>query len=61
MNSMNLYQFEDVDYAQQKRQEAQEKIMEQVRDLIIHDTNRGKRKAQLKSNLSEATLCPKIF
>jgi len=36
--------------------------MEQVRDLIIQDaTQRGKRKAQLKSNLSESTLCPKIF
>jgi hypothetical protein len=35
MNSMNLYQFEDVDYAKKKRIEDQEKIMEQVRDMII--------------------------
>jgi hypothetical protein len=57
---MNLYQFEDVDYAKKRRAEEQDKIMEQVRDMIIQDA-RGKRKAQLKSNLSESTLCPKIF
>jgi SWI/SNF-related matrix-associated actin-dependent regulator of chromatin subfamily A member 5 len=35
MNSMNLYQFEDVDYAKKRRAEEQEKIMEQVKDMII--------------------------
>ena len=32
---MNLYQFEDVDYAKKRRAEEQEKIMEQVKDMII--------------------------
>ena len=45
MNSMNLYQFEDVDYAKKRRAEEQEKIMEQVKDTIIQDATRGKRKA----------------
>ena len=35
--------------------------MEQIREMIIQDVTRGRRKAQLKSNLSESTLCPKIF
>lgn len=45
MNSMNLYQFEDVDYAKKRRAEEQEMIREQVKDMIIHDAARGKRKA----------------
>ena len=61
MNSMNLYQFEDVDYAKKRRIEEQDKVMEQIREMIIQDVTRGRRKAQLKSNLSESTLCPKIF
>ena len=34
MNTMNLYQFEDVDYAKQKREEAQIKVDEYLRDMI---------------------------
>ncbi len=35
MNSMNLYQFEDVDYAKKRRIEEQDKVMEQIREMII--------------------------
>ena len=45
MNSMNLYQFEDVDYAKKRRVEEQDKVMEQIREMIIQDTSRGRRKA----------------
>ena len=34
LNTMNLYQFEDVDYAKQKRDEAQLKVDEYLRDMI---------------------------
>ena len=39
MNTMNLYQFEDVDYAKQKRDEAQLKVDEYLRDMITQDTS----------------------
>ena len=39
MNTMNLYQFEDVDYAKQKREEAQMKVDEYLREMITTDTS----------------------
>ena len=46
LNTMNLYQFEDVDYAKQKRDEAQLKVDEYLRDMITQDTSTrtGRRK-----------------
>ena len=63
LNTMNLYQFEDVDYAKQKRDEAQLKVDEYLRDMITQDTSTrtGRRKTGLKSSLNESNLCPKIF
>ena len=63
MNTMNLYQFEDVDYAKQKRDEAQIKVDEYLRDMITQDTSTrvGRRTTGKKTNLNESNLCPKIF
>ena len=59
MNSMNLYQFEDVDY--KKRREDQLKMDEHLRTMIIDDTGNRRRKIHGKTNLNESNLCPKIF
>lgn len=62
MNSMNLYNFEDVDYAKQRREEENIKMNEHIRQLITEDnTTRTGRRAKTNKNLSEASLCPKIF
>jgi len=62
MNSMNLYNFEDVDYAKQRREEENLKLNELVRQMITEDnTTRTGRRAKNTKNLSEASLCPKIF
>ena len=59
MNSMNLYQFEDVDY--KKRKDDQQKMEEMVKTLIIDDTTTRRRKVAGKNSLKESNLCPKIF
>lgn len=62
MNSMNLYSFEDVDYAKRRREEENLKMNEHVRKLITEDsTTRTERRAKNTKNLSESNLCPKIF
>lgn len=61
MNSMNLYQFEDVDYAKQRREEENLKMNEYITQMITQDVSRGRRNTQLKTNLNESNLCPKIF
>ena len=59
---MNLYNFEDVDYAKARRDEENLKMSELVRQMITEDTTaRGGRRKHVKQNLSEANLCPKIF
>ena len=59
MNSMNLYQFEDIDY--KKRRDDQLKMEEMVKTMIIDDTSTRRRKAVSKNSLKESNLCPKIF
>lgn len=62
MNSMNLYNFEDVDYARQRREEENLRMNELVRQMITEDnTTRIGRRVKNTKNLSEASLCPKIF
>ena len=62
MNNMNLYNFEDVDYAKQRREDENIKLSELVRQMITEDAaNRGGRRVKTQKNLSEANLCPKIF
>lgn len=61
MNSVNLYQFEDVDYMKQRREDQAIKMNDYVTKMIMEDTNRGRRQNQKKINLSESNLCPKIF
>jgi len=59
MNTMNLYQFEDVDY--KKRREDQLKMDEHLRTMIItDDTGNRRRKAANNKNMNESILCPKI-
>merc|ERR1719464_596629 len=59
MNTMNLYQFEDVDY--KKRREDQLKMDEHLRTMIItDDTGQRRRKAANTKNMNESILCPKI-
>jgi hypothetical protein len=49
LNSMNLYNFEDVDYAKQRREEENLKLNELVRALITEDTTaRGGRRKMIK-------------
>ena len=51
MNSMNLYNFEDVDYAKQRREEESLKMSELVRQMITEDTTaRGGRRKTIKTN-----------
>ena len=62
MNNMNLYNFEDVDYAKQRRDDENNKLNEYVKQMITEDSAmRGIRRAKVNKNLSEANLCPKIF
>lgn len=62
MNSMDLYNFEDVDYARKRREEENLRLTEYVRQMITEDnTTRTGRRAKNTKNLSEASLCPKIF
>lgn len=61
MNSMNLYQFEDVDYAKKRREEESLKMNEYITNMITNDVSRGRRNQQMKQNLNESNLCPKIF
>ena len=45
MNNMNLYNFEDVDYAKQRRDDQNLKLSELVRQMITEDTTmRGGRR-----------------
>lgn len=62
MNTMNLYSFEDVDYAKQRREEENLKMNEHVRALITEgSTMRNCRKTKNTKNLSESNLQPKIY
>ena len=60
MNSMDLYQFEDVDYQKKKRQEETQKMNDYITSMMAQDLARGRRK-QTQKNLNESNLCPKIF
>lgn len=62
MNNMNLYNFEDVDYAKERREAENNKLNEYVTQMITEDSAmRGGRRTKTLKNLSEANLCPKIF
>lgn len=62
MNTMNLYSFEDVDYAKQRREEENIKMNEHVRTLITEGASmRNCRKTKNTKNLSESNLQPKIY
>lgn len=57
MNTMNLYSFEDVDYAKQRREDENVKLNEYVRQMITEGASmRHCRKTKSTKNLSEANL-----
>lgn len=60
MNSCNLYEFEDIDYLQEKRKEADDLIKKNVIAMLDQETAENTRR-KVKKNLNESVLCPKIF
>jgi hypothetical protein len=60
MNSCNLYEFEDVDYLQVKRKEAENLIQKNVIAMLDAETAENSRR-KVKKNLAESNLCPKIY
>lgn len=60
LNSCNLYQFEDVDYLQEKRKEANDKIKNHVIQMLNRETAELTRR-KVKKNLAESSLCPTIY
>ena len=62
MNTMNMYQFEDVDYLQEKRKEAEQAIKKHVVNMLSEEVRGGRReKKNAALNLNESKLFPKFF
>lgn len=61
MNSCNLYQFEDVDYLQEKRKDAEAELKKHVIAMLDAETaeNGGRRK--VKKFIADTSVCPNIF
>ena len=60
MNTCNLYEFEDIDYIQVKRKEAENLIQKNVIAMLDQETAENTRR-KVKKNLAESNLCPKIY
>jgi SWI/SNF-related matrix-associated actin-dependent regulator of chromatin subfamily A member 5 len=60
MDSCNLYQFEDIDYMKEKRQEAEEILKKNVIAMLDAETAELSRRKN-KKNLAENNLCPNIY
>mmetsp|Transcript_23504 Transcript_23504/g.23168 ORF Transcript_23504/g.23168 Transcript_23504/m.23168 type:complete len:93 (-) Transcript_23504:1324-1602(-) len=62
MNSMNMYQFEDVDYLQEKRKEQAQSLQKHIVNMLQEEVSRGRREKKMASlNLNESKLFPKFF
>lgn len=62
MNTMNMYQFEDVDYLQEKRREQEQALKKHVVNLLNEEVRGGRReKKNANMNLNESKLFPKFF
>ena len=60
MNTCNLYEFEDIDYLQVKRKEAESIIQKNVIAMLEAETAENTRR-KVKKNLAESNFCPKIY
>lgn len=59
MNSVNMYQFEDVDYLQEKRKEQEKALKKHVVDMLNEEVRMGRReKKNANLNLNESKLFP---
>lgn len=62
MNTMNMYQFEDVDYLQEKRREQENALKKHVVNMLNDEVRGGRREKKMASlNLNESKLFPKFF
>jgi hypothetical protein len=62
MNPVNMYQFEDVDYLQEKRKEQEKALKMHVVEMLNEEVRMGRReKKNANMNLNESKLFPKFF
>ncbi len=62
MNSVNMYQFEDVDYLQEKRKEQEKALKMHVVEMLNDEVRMGRReKKNANLNLNESKLFPKFY
>jgi hypothetical protein len=63
MNTINLYQFEDEDYAKSRREAEALKMQDYVLAMVTNETTDRKRRCVQNKIISfkETDLCPKIF
>ena len=62
MNTVNMYQFEDVDYLQEKRKEQEKALKKNVVEMLNEEVRMGRReKKNANLNLNESKLFPKFY
>jgi hypothetical protein len=62
INSVNMYQFEDVDYLQEKRREQEQALKKHVVNMLNEEVRGGRREKKMAAmNLNESKLFPKFF
>jgi hypothetical protein len=62
MNSVNMYQFEDVDYLKEKRKEQEKALKAHVVGMLNEEVKYGRReKKNANLNLNESKLFPKFY
>lgn len=62
MNAVNMYEFEDVDYLQEKRKEQQQAINRHVVEMLNEEVRLGRReKKSANMSLNESKLFPKFY
>lgn len=62
MNAVNMYQFEDVDYLQEKRKEQEQALKKHVVNMLNEEVRSGRREKKMATmNLNESKLFPKFF
>jgi len=61
MNSVNMYQFEDVDYLEEKRKEQQSVLRQHVVNMLSEEVRGGRReKKAAAQSLNESRMFPKF-
>lgn len=62
VNTVNMYQFEDVDYLKEKRKEQEKLIKAHVVGMLNEEVRMGRReKKSANLNLNESKLFPKFY